>query len=171
MSADNFAASLADVEVTEGGFCDNPHDPGGATENGITQHQYDLWRIAHGQPTQNVRLLGPEEESIIYRSCYWNPVNGDALPAGVDYCVFDFAVNSGPHKAAVSLQFAVGVKLDGQIGDKTLAAVAALDPLHIINSVCDQRLAYMKGLKNWPFFEHGWSARVASVEQIARGMA
>lgn len=171
MSADNFALVLQRIELSEGGFVNNPHDPGGATNEGITQHQYDLWRIADGERTQSVRFLGPKEAEAIYRAWYWNAVSGDQLPAGVDYAVMDGAVNSGPHEAIRWLQTAAGVVPDGFIGPKTLAAVAACDPKQLIRSICDERLAYDQGLKNWPYFSRGWSARIAEVESNAQGMA
>jgi lysozyme family protein len=171
VSAENFAAVLQHIELSEGGFVDNPHDPGGATDEGITQHQYDLWRVAHGQPTQSVRLIDPNEVEAIYRAWYWNAVQGDQLPAGVDYCVMDGAVNSGPHMAAVWLQRAAGVAEDGHIGPNTLAAVNAVDPKQLIAGICSERLAYDQSLRNWPYFSRGWSERIAEVEGDAQGMA
>lgn len=166
----DFAASLAHVLASEGGFVDNPHDPGGATDEGVTQHQYDLWRTAKGLPTRSVRFIDPNEVEAIYRGSYWNAVSGDTLPAGVDYCVFDWSVLAGPHRAIEHLQQAVGVTADGSIGPKTLGAVAAADPLHVINAVCAERLAYLKTRPAWPYFQNGWSNRVNSVEITARGM-
>jgi lysozyme family protein len=168
---EDFGPSLAHVLASEGGFVDNPHDPGGATDEGVTQHQYDLWRTAKGLPTRSVRFIDPNEVEAIYRSSYWNAVRGDQLPAGVDYCVFDWSVLAGPHRAAEHLQQAVGAKVDGSIGDRTLAAVRAADPRRVINAVCAERLAYLKTRPGWPFFKNGWSNRVATVEQVARGMA
>ncbi len=168
---DNFALSLAHVLRSEGGFVNDPQDAGGATNEGVTQHQYDLWRIAHKQPTRSVRFVDPNEVEAFYRAWYWNTVQGDKLPRGVDYCVFDCAVNAGPHKAAEWLQQAAGVWVDGQIGDVTIQAVTGADPRRIINGICSERLAYLESRPNWQHFKNGWSARVVSVEQDARGMA
>jgi lysozyme family protein len=167
---DDFAVCLAHVLHVEGGYSDNPRDPGGATNEGITQHVYDNWRLSAGLQTRDVRLLGQAEAEAIYRKLYWNAVRGDQLPAGVDYCVFDFAVNSGAHEASKCLQTAAGVTPDGFIGAVTINAVRAADPRRIINGVCAERLAYMETLRTWPTFHNGWSARVAEVEQVARGM-
>ena len=168
---DSFPASLAHVLRSEGGYVNDPQDPGGATNKGITQHQYDLWRIAHGQPTRPVSAVDPNEIEAMYRKWYWAPVHADELPHGVDYCVFDCAVNSGPHRAAEWLQQAAGVRVDGAIGPVTIAAVTAADPRRIINGICNERLAYLETLPTWGHFGRGWSVRVASVEQDARGMA
>ena len=168
---DDFAACLAHVLLTEGGYCDDRLDPGGPTNEGITQHVYDNWRLSNHLQTRSVRLIDPNEAEAIYRTLYWMPIRADHLPAGVDYCMFDFCVNSGAHTAAKALQQAAGVNQDGFIGAVTLNAVAAADPRRIINAVCSERLAYMKTLRGWPHFHNGWSARVAEVEQVARGMA
>lgn len=167
---DDFAPSLAHVLASEGGFVDNPHDPGGATDEGVTQHQYDLWRTAKGLPTRSVRMIDPNEVEAIYRGSYWNVVDGDQLPSGVDYCVFDWSVLAGPHRAISHLQQAVGATADGSMGPVTLAAVNAADPRRVINAVCAERLAYLATRPGWPYFKDGWSRRVASVEQVARGM-
>lgn len=171
MSADNFAASLAHVIASEGGYVCDPKDNGGATNQGITQAVYDLWRVDHGQAKRSVRLLDPNETEAIYRKRYWDACRCDDLPAGVDYVVFDYAVNSGPVRACKSLQQAVGVPADGQIGPVTLAAVAKADPRRIINAVCAEREAFLERLPTYSHFGRGWSHRVASVEMTARGMA
>lgn len=168
---DNFAPSLAHVLRSEGGYVNDALDPGGATNEGVTQHQYDIWRISHGQATRSVKFVDPNEIEAFYRAWYWNAVQGDRLPHGVDYCAFDCAVNSGPHRAAVWLQEAAGVPADGQIGQHTLAAVNAADPRRIINGICTERLTYLESLPTWPHFKNGWSARVVGLEQDARGMA
>src|SRR4051812_49409881 len=118
-----FQIDLADVLRREGGFVHDPLDPGGATNHGVTQHEYTHWRAGHGLPSRSVRLIATDEIAAIYAEDYWQPIRGDDLPAGVDYCVFDFAVNSGPTRAVKFLQRAVGAKDDGAIGDKTLSAV------------------------------------------------
>lgn len=166
---DNFAPSLAHVLASEGGWSDDPHDPGGATNEGITQHRYDLFRVSHGQQTRSVRLIDPNEVEAIYR-IYWNAVQGDKLPSGVDYATFDYAVNSGPHRAVCALQEAAGVADDGLIGTVTLAAVNSADPRRLINAICDERQAYLESLPTYRYFGDGWDNRVASVEQVARGM-
>ena len=166
----DFAVSLAHVLASEGGYVDDPKDPGGRTNEGITQHVYDNWRLAKGLPTRSVATIDPNEVEAIYRGLYWSAVAGDQLPAGVDYATFDYAVNSGAHRAACALQNAVGVPADGQIGPATLAAANAADPRRVINAVCSARQAFLESLPTFAHFGNGWSHRVASVEQVARGM-
>lgn len=171
MTSDNFAASLALVLQHEGGFVDDPHDPGGRTNRGVTQAVYDDWRTNEGLGKRDVKLLNGFETSAIYRKRYWNAVHGDDLPSGVDYCVFDFAVNSGTNRAARYLQRAAGVLDDGQIGPVTVAAVKAKPADEIIESVCAARLNFLRQLKIFDRFGRGWTTRVSDVASKAKEMA
>ena len=177
MSSCNFAPSLAAVLVHEGGFVDDPRDPGGRTSKGITQHVYDDWRAGEKLVKRDVKLINDYEVGAIYRANYWNACRCDDLPAGVDYCIFDFAVNSGRDRAARFLQRALGVIEDGHIGLVTLAAVKALDhdaiagEMGLIEQVCQLRLDFLKHLKTFDTFGRGWTRRVEEVREKAKEMA
>lgn len=166
-----FPASLAHVLASEGGYVNDPRDPGGATNKGVTQHVYDLWRRSKGLAPRNVRALEQTELEAIYRKLYWDACRCDDLPAGVDYCVFDFAVNSGPARAARCLQLAAGVTDDGQIGPMTLAAVNAKSACELINEISAQRLLYLTKLPTFDHFGKGWTTRVGEVGRAAAEMA
>ena len=144
----------------EGGFVNHPKDPGGATNQGITQRTYDAYRRRIGHATQSVRLIDNVERDTIYRVQYWDVIRGDDLPGGVDAAVYDFAVNSGPSRAAKYLQKIVGVKQDGVIGLQTLDALARMDSTQVIGRLCADRMAFLRGLKTWGTFGKGWSRRV-----------
>lgn len=165
--ADAFDRWLPHILKHEGGYVNHPRDPGGATMKGITQKTYDSWRDRQRQPRQSVRLISDAEISAIYRRDYWEPIRGDELPAGVDYCVFDFAVNSGINRAARYLQNAVGTEADGVIGAETIAAAGSVGPASIINHICDARMSFLKGLSTWRDFGKGWTARVSDVRAKA----
>jgi len=167
----NFAPSLARVLVHEGGYVNDPQDPGGATNRGVTQAVYDDWRSSKGLPHQTVRLLSEAEVNAIYRRLYWDPLRADDLPSGIDYCVFDFAVNSGVNRAARYLQKAAGVADDGQIGPATLAAVQTKNADALIETVCAARLNFLKQLKIFDRFGRGWTTRVEEVCAKAKEMA
>jgi lysozyme family protein len=167
----NYAPSLAMVLCHEGGYVNNPRDPGGATNKGITQRVYDDWRRSRGLDPRSVRSIEQNEVEAIYRAQYWDRIRGDDLPAGVDYCVFDFAVNSGTNRAARYLQKAAGVLDDGQIGPMTLAAVRASNPKHLINAICAARQAFLEQLSTFSTFGTGWTRRVAEVAATCSGMA
>lgn len=168
----NFAASIALVLKSEGGYVDNPKDPGGATNMGITRATLAAWRgvAVNSLPKSEVRNLGTAEATTIYRARYWTPIYADDLPAGLDYAVFDYAVNSGPAAAAKALQKVLGVTVDGRIGPQTVAAAKAAMP-GAIDRLCDARLAFLRGLSTWATFGKGWASRVESVRKAARDMA
>ncbi|MBK3411478.1 putative peptidoglycan-binding domain-containing protein, partial [Methylobacterium ajmalii] len=97
----------------------------------------------------------------------WDAVQGDALPAGLDYALFDFAVNSGPKRAVIGLQRALGIADDGRLGPVTLAALAGRDVPGLVNALCDGRLAFLRALSTWPRFGRGWGRRVEEVRAAA----
>lgn len=166
----NFARALSAVLKHEGGYVDHPSDPGGATNLGITFAVLQKWR---GKPITkaDVKALTQDEAAAIYRANYWDRVKGDDLPPGVDYCVFDFAVNSGVSRSAIYLQEIVGVAPDGKIGPLTVLAVADWDSVTLIESLCGKRMSFLKKLSTWPVFGKGWSARVTGVLRLAKDMA
>ena len=174
MTASNRAKALQLVLAHEGGWADHPKDPGGATNRGVTQRVYDAWRAGRDLPQRTVRRITGGEVEAIYREQYWDAVHGDDLPAGVDYAVFDYAVNSGPGKAVRELQREVATAPDGKVGLMTLQAVRAAagrDETALIEAYCARRLAFLKTLKHWPTFRAGWSRRVAEVARRAVEMA
>lgn len=152
----------------EGGYVNHPKDPGGATNRGVTQRVYDMYRRRSKLPTRSVRAIAGNEVAAIYKSQYWDAVKGDDLPSGVDYAVFDYAVNSGPKRAAMELQRVVGARVDGIIGMETVGMARAMDPFDLIEQLCNRRMAFLRGLKHWKTFGRGWTARVMGVKDGAQ---
>lgn len=165
----NFEMALAYVLEHEGGYVNHPRDPGGATNKGVTQAVYDGYRKMRGRGIQSVKFISEEEVRAIYKFQYWDRVQGDMLPAGVDYAVFDFAVNSGVGRASKYLQAVVGVAQDGIIGARTVAAVT--NPAATINALCDRRMGFLRNLKTFLTFGRGWTRRVQGVRAHALEMA
>jgi lysozyme family protein len=168
--------SLARVLVHEGGYVNHPSDPGGPTNKGITQRVYDSYRKGKRLATRSVKAITSEEVAAIYDRQYWDAVKGDQLPAGVDYVVFDGAVNSGPGQSIKWLQRALGPlytgRVDGILGLGTLAALKAVNNHDsLIDRICNQRLAFLRALKTWRTFGGGWSRRVAEVRLIGKAWA
>ena len=161
-----FEEALEHVLKHEGGFVNHPKDPGGMTNLGVTKKVWDEW-IGRESSEDEMRNLKPEDVAPLYKKMYWDRVKGDDLPSGVNYCVFDAAVNSGTGRAAKWLQEAVGAVPDGAIGAKTLANVAAHDADSLVNAYCDVRLNFLKSLKTFDTFGKGWSRRVEGVRQTA----
>jgi lysozyme family protein len=166
----NFAESLQKLLVHEGGFVDHPDDPGGMTNLGVTKAVWEEW-VGHPVDEKQMRSLTPVAVAPLYRAKYWNKIKGDDLPTGVDYVVFDAAVNSGAGRAAKWLQACVGVEVDGDIGPKTLAAVRAFDTNQLIEDYAKRRLSFLMDLKHWDTFGKGWSRRVAEVQKTGLDMA
>ncbi|MBZ9841252.1 glycoside hydrolase family 108 protein [Mesorhizobium sp. CA5] len=162
----NFARALSLVLTSEGGWSDNPADPGGATMKGVTLANFRRYVKADATKA-DLRAISDDQVATVYRRFYWDAVVGAQLPGGIDYALFDFAVNSGPGRAAKYLQGVLGVVQDGRIGPATLAAVRAKPAGVVIDALCDARLAFLEKLSTWPSFGRGWSVRVASVRRQA----
>jgi lysozyme family protein len=166
---DNFESVLAHVLEHEGGYVNHPSDPGGRTNKGVTQKVWEEW-VGHDVDEKTMRGLTVEMVAPLYKAKYWDKVKGDDLPSGVDYVVFDAAVNSGPGRAVKWLQACVGVEQDGGIGPKTLAAVNGFNRYALIDDYGKRRLSFLMDLPHWNTFKGGWSKRVASVQDGAEEM-
>jgi lysozyme family protein len=166
---DNFESALEAVLHHEGGFVNHPADPGGMTNLGVTKKVWEEW-VGHEVDEKTMRGLTPEIVGPMYKAKYWDKVKGDDLPSGVDYAVFDAAVNSGPGRAAKWLQGCVGVEQDGGIGLKTLAAVSAINPAELVEDYAKRRLSFLMDLPHWGTFSKGWGRRVAAVQTVAATM-
>jgi lysozyme family protein len=160
----NLAAILKLSTANEGGFVNHPKDPGGATNHGITIGTLSAY-LGRKASIADVRALSVQTAVLIYVKNYWAPVGGDELPAGLDYAMFDFGINSGPARAVKTLQSLLpGVAVDGQIGKKTLNAVQAADTALLIRKLCTARVAYCHGLNTWGTFGRGWTYRITGVD-------
>ena len=166
----NFFKSLEIVLKHEGGFVDHPEDPGGATNKGITHKTYSDFL---GRPLEDVNELKniPDEHvQKIYKDGYWDRVKADQLSSGVDFCIFDWAVNSGPGRAAKALQKAVMVTQDGAIGPMTLAAVEEELPEEIIEKITKEREEFYRSLRTFDTFGKGWLRRNEETRDFALEM-
>lgn len=162
MTASSFDGAFARTLKHEGGYVDHPADPGGATNLGITIGTLSGYL---GRPATKgeVKALTSERVKPIYRARYWDAMHGDELPAGVDFAVYDFGVNSGPSRAIAALQRAVGVADDGHLGPITLDAARLCDPATTVERICDDRMAFLRRLSTWRTFGKGWTTRVGEV--------
>lgn len=155
---ENFVPSLKKVLEHEGGFVNHPQDPGGMTNLGVTKRVWEEW-VGHEVDEKEMRSLTPEKVGPMYKKRYWDAVQGDDLPAGVDYVVFDFAVNGGPGRATKLLQSAIGTAPDGKIGPLTMAAIRKSDPQDIIQKFAVEREKFYKSLPTFATFGKGWLRR------------
>lgn len=167
---ENFDKCLAMLLKHEGGYVNHPKDPGGRTNLGVTQKVYEEYV---GRPVSELEMRNLTEADVapLYKANYWDKVKGDELPSGVDWSVFDWAVNSGTGRSAKALQRVVGATADGAIGPQTLAKVTATDPKAVIIGMHETRQKFYEGLKTFDTFGKGWTRRNQETLEQALEMA
>lgn len=165
---ENFNQSLAYVLKDEGGNDDDPSDHGGRTSRGITQREYNAWRLEQQLPPKDVWTASKAEITQIYHDEYWEPYCDD-FPTGIDYMYFDMAVNAGPYRAAVLLQRALGVADDGRIGPITRTAIKMANVNALIDKYTQAKKAFYISLHQ-PRFVKGWLNRCVNVHNNADKM-
>ena len=166
----NFDTSFEMVRAHEGGYVNDPRDPGGATNMGVTQRAWEEY-VGHPVSERSMIALTRDMVKPFYKAKYWDKINGDRLPSGVDHAAFDLAVNSGVSRAARYMQRIAGVPEDGLIGPKSLEAISACPPDEMIDALCSTRIDFLKRLPTWKTFGRGWQTRVTEVERQATKMA
>lgn len=152
----NFDQAFVDLLGHEGGYSNNPADPGGETNWGVT--------VTVARENGYVGAMKDMDQSVakvIYAKKYWLPMF-DQLPYPVALQIFDAAVNSGVGQAVRWLQRSVGVADDGKFGPVTLAAVSKADPIKLVLLFNAERLLFMTNLSTWGSFGKGWARRVAT---------
>lgn len=135
----------------EGGYVNDPHDPGGETNYGISKRAY---------PDLNIKEITRDDAKQIYRRDYWDAIRADEMPEPVAVGVFDMAVNAGNRTAVQLLQRIVGVKDDGIVGPVTLEAVRKHDAHWLAVRYAAERLMHYAAIPGWKRYGRGWSRRV-----------
>ena len=159
----NFNRSLLLLLQHEGGYVNHPSDPGGMTNLGVTAKVWESW-VGHPVDEKQMKALTSDDVAPLYKRKYWDACRADELVSGLDYAVFDCAVNSGVGRSVKLLQGCVGVVADGGIGPATMAAVNQAVPTSLIEDFSNARLQFLKSLKTFPVFGKGWERRVNEVE-------
>jgi len=140
----------------EGGYSNNPADPGGETMYGVTL------RVARKNGYSGaMRHLPLSEAKRIAKTEYWDAVKADLIPGPVRFDVFDAAYHSGVTQAIKWVQRSVGILDDGNFGPKTAFAVSGFDPGRLIARFNGHRLDFLNDLHSWPTFAKGWTQRIA----------
>lgn len=163
---ENFDAALAAVLEHEGGFVNHPKDPGGMTNLGVTKRVWEAW-VGKTVSEADMRALTPAIVAPMYRKQYWDAVKGDELPSGLDYLMFDFAINAGVSRAIRTMQRAIGTTPDGAIGPKTMQALRDADPDALIDKFSEEKETFYRSLPTFATFGKGWLRRVAEVKSHA----
>lgn len=167
----NFDKCMSMLLEHEGGFVDGNKigDPGGLTNMGITKRTYDEY-YGTDIDEEGMRQLTTADVEPIYKQNYWLKCKCHELPAGVDWAVFDWAVNSGPRRAITALQRATGASTDGVIGPQTLAAAKAVDRVNLINRMAMYREQFYRSLSAFDTFGKGWLRRNDETREQALAM-
>jgi len=166
----NWQKSFELMLKSEGGYVNNPADPGGMTNLGVTKATWENW-VGRESDEAEMRGLTPEKVEPLYKKKYWDAVRGDEIEnGGVAYLLFDFAVNAGVGRSIKTLQTAVGVTPDGGFGPMTMAAVQAVDPVELIERFSQAKEDFYRSLGTFATFGKGWLNRVADVKVKANSM-
>jgi lysozyme family protein len=160
------------IRVYEGGNVDDKNDPGGRTSRGLTQASDNAYRDARGMPRIDVYKETEEFVSDCFKVNYWDHMRCDDLARGMDLCLFDALINSGPGNATKWAQAQLGLEVDGSFGAKTYQALRGVNDIEaFIEGFCARRLATLKGSRNWKRYGKGWGARIANVKKISQSWA
>ena len=163
---ENFREALQAVLKHEGGYVHHPRDPGGRTNLGVTQKVWEAW-VGHPVGEKEMRALTPAIVAPMYKKKYWDAVKADELPTGLDYLMFDFAINAGPSRAIKTMQKAIGTTPDGAIGPKTMQALKDADQKDLIAKFSMEKELFYKALPTFATFGKGWMRRVAEAQSHA----
>jgi lysozyme family protein len=171
MAASIYDEALRRLLRHEGGYTNHPSDPGGPTNFGITIYDYRKYVKANATAA-DVKAMTVDEAKAIYRAKYWDAQRCDDLPAGVDYAVFDYGVNSGIGRSGKVLRRCLNLPDDTSVvRDVVVAAAMHADAKALVAAICDERLRFLKSLKTWSVFGKGWGRRVAEVRAFALQLA
>lgn len=166
-----FNTCLDIVLEMEGGYVNNPKDPGGMTNLGVTKRNWEDW-LKHPVTEADMRSLTPAKVEAFYRVRYWLPNYCDELPAALALSVFDFAVNAGDGREIHMLQELVGAAPDGVIGPQTRALIltwlGSRTVAEAVHSHVNARRSYYRACKNFPTFGRGWLNRCDAIEAAAK---
>lgn len=172
-----FDRALAHVLEMEGGYSDDPHDPGGPTNRGITLGVFAAWRkrtvtkASRAGLLRDLKAIDAATVREIYRRRYWDLSHADALPAPLALMHFDAAVNHGVGTAIRFLQEAVGVTADGEIGPETRRAVAQGPLADTLAAYAAIRARRYRALPHFWRFGRGWLRRVDTTLSHSRALA
>jgi len=171
---EKFKRALAFVlrKDIEGGYVNDPRDPGGATNCGVTQTVYDEQRTKLKLPKQSVKFISKREIEDIYSTSYWTPARDDSFSSNLSLTLFDYAVNAGVKRAVRALQLAAGTCPDGEMGPKTVEATQAAmerygekNLIDKINTTRNNHYMRLGSTAKYKPFLKGWLNRLAALKR------
>ena len=152
---------------SEGGYVNNPHDPGGETNHGVTIGSWSNWLRRPIKPGEMAKLT-LEDVKPFYKEIYWKQCQN--LPTGLDYAVFDACINMGSGRAIKLLQESLGCVADGVIGPNVLQAIHNSNIDHLLDKFNEEKESFYKSLSNFAIFGRGWINRCNEVLKNAKEM-
>lgn len=165
-----FDKCLKRILKHEGGYVNDPLDSGGRTNLGVTQAVWEEF-VGHPVSESDMRALTVEKVAPLYKVRYWDRASCDNLPKGVDYVVFDFAINAGVGRSVKTLQSTVGSTPDGIIGSQTLARINSFNAKELVDKFSDARADFYQGIvarkPDQARFIKGWLNRVEEARTMA----
>lgn len=165
-----FEECLARVLKHEGGYVNDPLDLGGRTNLGVTQRVWEEF-VGHPVSEADMKSLTPEKVAKLYKQRYWNSAYCEVLPKGLDYVVFDFAVNAGTGRAVKTLQQMLGLVADGVIGPRTMAKINESNAKKLVHDYSNARTDFYQGIvarkPDQARFINGWLRRVDEARAMA----
>ena len=165
----NFHDSLIKLLHHEGGYVNHPSDPGGETNLGVTKKVYEEY-LGREVTSDEMKNLTPADVKPLYKKLYWDRCKCDDLASGLDYVVFDWAVNSGTGRSAKAVQKICGAAQDGAIGPKTLTLVSGQDTEYMVEQFGKIRQEFYESLKTFDTFGKGWTRRNKEATETALKM-
>lgn len=146
----DFDAAFDRLLGNEGGYSNDPQDPGGETNWGISKRSY---------PDLDIKNLTREGAKAIYLRDFWTGGQMNQYDGAIAFQVFDAAVNHGIRRAIKLMQLAAGVAEDGNVGPVTIAAIQAMRVPDMLALFVGARLEYFTTCKNWAHDGKGWALR------------
>lgn len=149
----NFDQACELLAIHEKGYVNDPNDPGGETNRGVSARTY---------PNEDIKNMTIARSKFLFMRDFWAPCSIDAMPGYIRFDVFDMAINSGPVPAVKALQRAIGVFPDGKVGPKTLMAISSNADDRVLRRFNAYRMLYCAEAKNWKSHGRGWTIRIAN---------
>lgn len=166
-----FEAALPIVLRWEGGLSRDPHDRGGTTKWGVSLRAILSLALDFNNDgkvnEKDILDMSREQMQRFYRQHYWDLCSCDELPCAVALVVFDCAVNQGPSRAKRFLQKALGVRVDGIIGPKTISAAWEKYPGDTVRDFCARRALHYSSLSQIVRYGYGWFRRLFDIHKEA----
>lgn len=169
----NWDRCLTELLKIEGGYVNHPEDPGGRTNLGVTQRTWEAW-VGRAVTEEEMMSLTKEDVGPLYMANYWTPMKCSIMYSGLDFVLFDMAVNAGPGRTTKIIQEVVGATVDGDFGPETEESIHAYEGIygvkHLIERFQEERLNFYKSLSTFKTFGRGWTRRVEKSTEFALGM-